>query len=246
VRIQALRDASLRYFGPVAGLPGFSRALARTLQELRLTGLGADAVRSASPARSDLADLLARFDASFADVSALIAQTFSTLRRHCCTSGRSRHAAAARRARERPRRTDAHHRLIGAADAVLATGRAAIANRAPRSSRWGGPSNASMRVPPAIWHRCGASSSRPSSNRRCDSRMAHSNCSPRLAKDASASRSPPHLQEARRGVRFDEMAVFVRSPRSYFGLLEHALHRAEVPAWFDRGTRRPIQPGARF
>ena len=31
----AMRDGSLRYFTPVAGLPGFPRALARTLQELR-------------------------------------------------------------------------------------------------------------------------------------------------------------------------------------------------------------------
>ena len=54
------------------------------------------------------------------------------------------------------------------------------------------------------------------------------------------------LKEARRGVRFDEMAVFVRSPQSYFGLLEHALRRAEVPAWFDRGTRRPHPAGRAF
>ncbi|HKC56971.1 MAG TPA: PD-(D/E)XK nuclease family protein, partial [Vicinamibacterales bacterium] len=54
------------------------------------------------------------------------------------------------------------------------------------------------------------------------------------------------LAEARRGVRFDEMAVFVRSPQSYFGLLEHALGRAEIPAWFDRGTRRPHPAGRAF
>jgi hypothetical protein len=54
------------------------------------------------------------------------------------------------------------------------------------------------------------------------------------------------LKEARRGVRFDEMAIFVRSPQSYFGLLEHALGRAGVPAWFDRGTRRPHPAGRAF
>src|SRR5262249_48371588 len=54
------------------------------------------------------------------------------------------------------------------------------------------------------------------------------------------------LNEARRGVRFDEMAIFVRSPHSYFGLLEHALRRASVPAWFDRGTRRPHPAGRAF
>ena len=66
----ATRETALRYFGPVAGLPGFPRALARTLQELRLAGITADAVRDANPARADLADLLIRFDESFADVAA--------------------------------------------------------------------------------------------------------------------------------------------------------------------------------
>jgi CRISPR/Cas system-associated exonuclease Cas4 (RecB family) len=54
------------------------------------------------------------------------------------------------------------------------------------------------------------------------------------------------LREARRGVRFDEMAILVRSPHSYFGLLEHALRRADIPAWFDRGTRRPHPAGRAF
>jgi hypothetical protein len=54
------------------------------------------------------------------------------------------------------------------------------------------------------------------------------------------------VQEARRGVRFDEIAVFLRAPQRYIGLLEHALNRAGVPAWFDRGTRRPHPAGRAF
>jgi CRISPR/Cas system-associated exonuclease Cas4 (RecB family) len=54
------------------------------------------------------------------------------------------------------------------------------------------------------------------------------------------------LQEARRGVRFDEMAILVRSPQSYVGLIEHALRRAGVQAWFDRGIRRPHPAGRAF
>src|ERR1700741_509256 len=49
----ATRDTSLRYFGPVGGLPGFPRALSRTLQELRLAGITTEVVRDASPARAD-------------------------------------------------------------------------------------------------------------------------------------------------------------------------------------------------
>ena len=42
------------------------------------------------------------------------------------------------------------------------------------------------------------------------------------------------------------MAVLVRSPRDYAGLLEHALSRAGIPAWFDRGTGRPHPAGRAF
>src|SRR4029077_8106069 len=54
------------------------------------------------------------------------------------------------------------------------------------------------------------------------------------------------LDEASRGVRFDEMAVFLRAPQHYLGLLEHACARGGVPVYFDRGTRRPDPAGRAF
>jgi CRISPR/Cas system-associated exonuclease Cas4 (RecB family) len=54
------------------------------------------------------------------------------------------------------------------------------------------------------------------------------------------------LREASRGTPFDEMAILVRSPEQYLGLLEHALRRARVPVWFSRGTRRPHPAGRAF
>jgi RecB family exonuclease len=53
-------------------------------------------------------------------------------------------------------------------------------------------------------------------------------------------------REARRGVPFDEIAVFVRSPEHYHGLIEHAFERAGIVAWFDRGARRPHPAGRAF
>src|SRR5438093_981932 len=70
------------------------------------------------------------------------------------------------------------------------------------------------------------------------------------ARDARSKRSPRWadrcrvLDEAARGVRFDQMAIVLRSPEHYVGLLEHACERAGVRAYFDRGTRRP-DPGGR-
>jgi len=54
------------------------------------------------------------------------------------------------------------------------------------------------------------------------------------------------LKEAERGVRFDEMAIILRSPQQYVGLLEHALMRAQVPPYFEPGTRRPDPTGRAF
>src|SRR5439155_19777977 len=49
--------------------------------------------------------------------------------------------------------------------------------------------------------------------------------------------------EAARGVRFDRMAVFLRSPAEYRPHLEEAFRRASIPAFFSRGTTRPDPAG---
>ena len=54
------------------------------------------------------------------------------------------------------------------------------------------------------------------------------------------------VREAARGVRFDEMAVVIRSPGVYAGPVETALARAGVDAYFSRGTRVPHPAGRAF
>ncbi len=54
------------------------------------------------------------------------------------------------------------------------------------------------------------------------------------------------LEEARRGTRFDRMAILLRSPQLYSSLLETALGRAGVPAFFTGGARRPDPAGRAF
>ena len=53
-------------------------------------------------------------------------------------------------------------------------------------------------------------------------------------------------REAAKGVPLDRMAVVLRSPQVYSGLLETALRRAGVEAWFVRGTRAPDPAGRAF
>jgi ATP-dependent helicase/nuclease subunit B len=54
------------------------------------------------------------------------------------------------------------------------------------------------------------------------------------------------LDAARNGTRFDRMAVFVRSPGVYVDHLENAFRRAGIPAHFSRGARRPDPAGRAF
>lgn len=51
------------------------------------------------------------------------------------------------------------------------------------------------------------------------------------------------VQAAREGVPFDHMAVLLRSPSTYRAPLEDAFRRAGVPAWFARGVPRPDPTG---
>ena len=64
------RSGGLDYFGPVARTPGFPRALARTLHELMLARVDAAALASLPLGGADLARLLERFEDQFAAASA--------------------------------------------------------------------------------------------------------------------------------------------------------------------------------
>ncbi|MBM3465180.1 MAG: Dna2/Cas4 domain-containing protein [Armatimonadetes bacterium] len=53
-------------------------------------------------------------------------------------------------------------------------------------------------------------------------------------------------EEARRGVAFDKIAVFLHEPQTYRPHLEEALERADIPAYFTEGARRPHPSGRAF
>ena len=54
------------------------------------------------------------------------------------------------------------------------------------------------------------------------------------------------LREAEQGVALDRMAILVRSPELYAGLIETALGRAGLEGWFVGGTRAPDPAGRAF
>src|SRR5262249_20548494 len=67
---ESVRDRALTYFGPVAGTPGFPRALARTLQELRLAHVTSPALAALPLGGAHLSVLLDRFENDFDSASA--------------------------------------------------------------------------------------------------------------------------------------------------------------------------------
>lgn len=60
-------SADLTYLRPVAGFPGFSRALTDTFEELRLNGVQPEDLRRCGQSGPDLADLLSAYERELAD-----------------------------------------------------------------------------------------------------------------------------------------------------------------------------------
>ncbi len=248
VAFDAAEGGALDYFSVVARTPGFPRALARTLTDVRLAGLDSAALTGAGRAGHDLAVLVGQAEseltaASTADRAALFA------------------AAAAGVEGEAFLRAplllldlaveNAMEEALIAALTAVATDVLATVPAHDLSAR-------------QALERCGGEVEEVNSPRRSD--LDHLRAclfsgeapAPRALDGSLELFSAPGegrecveiarriLREARTGVPFDEMAVFVRSPEHYHGLLEHAFERAGIRAWFDRGTRRPHPAGRAF
>ncbi len=243
----ATRARSLDYFAPVAGTPGFPRAVARTLQELRLARIPGGRLESLPLAGPDLADLLARFETAFEDASSV---DRSTLFRTAAAVLRAAPPAETIVLLDLALDHPAERELV---DALI--GRTAILATVPHGDQG----------TIAYFESCNADvtfgRSHEEDDIACLRRFLFTSEALPRARELDGSLqffSAPGegresmeiarriLKEAARGVRFDEMAIFVRSTPHYFGLVEHALRRAGVPAWFDRGTRRPHPTGRAF
>jgi ATP-dependent helicase/nuclease subunit B len=247
---ETARHGELSVLSTIAAAPGFPRALARTFGDVRLAELSSGDIRRADDAPANL------------DLSRLVDEAEEELRdAHVADRARLFAAATAAVAGEAFLR----HPLVlldlelGAsvedafAAALVAAARLALAT-APSQDE------AARRV----WLRAGAAIETIAPARGTDlgsiqTYLFSDETPPRRESDHTFGffSAPGEgrecveiarrvLHEARRGVGFDEMAVLVRAPAHYLGLLEHALERAGVPASFERGTRRPHAGGRAF
>lgn len=239
-----MTKSALKYFSPVAEMPGFPRALSRTLGELRMAGV--------EPAQ------LRDHDAN-ADLAALLTRAIDERHKSGTVDYATMVETAAKALAENPKTLDAttvalldvtattdveaafFTALIGAARRVIVT----IPSGDSRTLAHLGISIEARPTPRA-----------PGALARLQTHLFSDETPPAGEHDASVQLfSAPGegreaieiarrlLREAERGVPFDQMAVLLRAPQTYLGVLEHALDRAGVPAWFHRGTRRPDPAG---
>ncbi len=274
VAARAVYDTTLGYFNPVSDAPGFPRALARTLEELALAGVRAPALRSvgdrasgdhvgsgdhggsglktrpsnSGDAAGDLAELLAHFEEQFETVS---------------TVDRAAFLRTASRAAADPASAFGSCRIVLLDVPVSNAGEAAFVRELVK------------RAPDAIATVPDGDASTLAALRslgQVDRRDAGVDGLDRVRRYLFTPDTPPAgdpldavelfsapgegreaieiarrvLREARAGIRFDDMAVALRAPQHYAGLLEHAFERAGIPAYFERGTRRPHPAGRAF
>ena len=259
----------LVYFEPVAELPGMARATLRTLLDLRSAGLGPDTLHeSESPPVRDLAYLLSAFEESLRDAG--VVDPPGLLRRAtlaCSTGDGTPHdllglptllfdhtpASAAE--------TDLLHAIVSRSPDVLATlctgdeeGLMALRPLFGAEDRLDGDEDAAagrlQRLRRRIFRQLSETESEPEVDLDGSETDATDHS---FAFFAAAGEGREAVEVARKilhcvasGLPFDRIAIALRDPMTYLPLVDEALRRAHVPAYFSRGTVRPDPAGRAF
>ena len=243
----AAADEALSYFAPVAATPGFSRALARTLEELALATASPASLAGVGAGGADLSGLFERFEQQFQAASAVDRAMF--LRVATRAVGEAPGRAVRLLLLDTPVMNATEAALVAALVARApdtfatipvgdATTTAALAPLGQIESLDRGEPSGLDRIRRYLF----SSSSPPAGEPLPDVELFSAPGEGRESVEIARRL----LREARRGVPFDRMAIAVRAPQQYAGLLEHALRRAGVPVYFERGTRRPHPAGRAF
>ena len=249
--------SKLGRLAPIGDLPGLPRALARTVSELRL----AFGARDVKLADADLARLVKAFETELDAVGlADRAQTFAIATELVAHMDPA--ALGALLLVDVPLRTTAERELLAAlaarAPAAFATSPAGderaltlldlalrgkaksvkVERRAPEASV---ASSALARLHAGLFGDASAEASEPSPLSIADGTEVAILSAPGESRE-SVEIARLILAEAARGTRLDRIAVLLRAPQ-YSAHLEEALRRAQVPAYFARGTKKPDAAG---
>ncbi len=222
--IAARNRSRLTYLAPVASFPGFPRALARTLEDLRLNRITAAQLHSAGRSGADLALLLEAYEEAlangrFADHAAR------------CVLALDNIPARALLLLDIDVRTVVERQLI---DAVKQAAPHTLELRAT-------PGTGSTRLHSLQRYVLSGESAPPLPP---DDTVAIFSASGEALECVEIARRI--LRLAAEGTRFDSIAILLRSAERHQPLVQEALRRAGIPAWYSRGARRPDVSGRAF
>jgi ATP-dependent helicase/nuclease subunit B len=250
--VHAARQANeLNYFAPVAQTPGFPRAAAKTIAELRLEGVDLSDLIAAGRPGADLARLMKRYESeletrSLADLSILL-----RLAAEDTVGGSHRFTGLPLVLLGLTIESLSHEKLLAAlvekSPNVLAT---AITDDDSALS-------ALARITGASARNADTSESRSTLD-RVRTWLFSPEQPPQAPPDPELLFSSPGeslecIEMARRirklakqGAPFDHIAILLRNVEQYQPLVEEAMRRAAIPAYFSRGAARPDPAGRAF
>jgi ATP-dependent helicase/nuclease subunit B len=249
--IHRLKARSIPYFNPVADTPGLARAVAATLKELRLEGVRPEDVASTGAPGADLARIAAMFDESLT-VDSLA--DFALLMRHAIAIARTgghRLLGLPVLLLDVDLAFDAHRQL---AAAIVARAPSALAACLAGDARNIAAFESLLGVTAESPHVTGGTTldrvreslfapvAAPAGN--TDGAVEYFSAAGEALECVEIARRIRKLAES--GVAFDRAAILLRAPDRYQTLVEEALRRAGIPAFFSRGVARPDPAGRAF
>ena len=242
----------LEYFRPVAPFAGFASALASTISEVRLAGIEAATIAADTGALADLQRLLRAFEDELDQRDLADQSKMLRLAQEIADHGKHRLVALPTVLLDLPLSSKAHVDFISA---LAGRSQAVMATAHPKDAVAMGALEAALGVKAQVLE--------PDPN---ESGLEHVRRHlfsieqpPAAAYDQSLDvfSAPGEgleaVEIARRtllltetGVPFDRVAVLLRGPERYQPLLEEAFRRANIPAYFTRGSARPDPAGRAF
>lgn len=243
--------AKLPYFAPVADTPGFVRAAARTLGELRMENVPPADLENTGKPGADLARLYLAFADQLQQQALSDQATLYGLALRAAESGTHRMLGLPLLLFDIPLRSARQRELLAAiverSPAVLA-----VTLEADEESR------AHLESALAVAGELGDEPRGHTTLDRVRRQVFATQLEQAPTDETVEFFSAPGeglecVEVARRvrrlaadGVPFDRMAVLLRNPEKYQPLLEDALRRAGVPSYFPRGSARPDPAGRAF
>jgi len=243
-----ITNGELTWFEPVATTPGFFRALASTITELRLNNVLPKELLDVGPSGKDLARLLTHFnqnleESKVADIATVYKEATKIIQEssfRLCGAPLLLLDVIPVSQLER----ELIDVLVQAAPNVLAT-----AHERDEDSIKVFQEALSVQAEHLATHETGRALDRLRTNVFMTSPSAgEMDSSIEFLSATNESRecveiARDMLSLAQSGVPFDHMAILLRNPDAYQPLVEDALRRAGIPAFYTQGSRRPNPAG---